>query len=565
MIFVCFKAWREEMRIPQPNPKRTCLAGCLLVFSFFVLAFGQSQAQTMGEWKGVSVFDVKVFGATGKKVDNARVAIQKAVDACAEAGGGLVYLPPGEYSSGTIHLRSHVRFYIEAGATLYSIKDKNAFDKDALLYGEDLVNITLEGRGTINGEAGYEWRPKGDFHDDFIYPNQVEMEKLGQPLVRSFPKTNQFGKLVLLLRCKDVRITGLSFIDSPSWTIHPYGCERMVIDGVYIRSSLKEGVWADGIDPDGCQDLRIANSTIETGDDALVFYSMNWFGPALPCENITVTNCRLSSASSAIKFCDGNMNCIRNVTIDNCVITGSNRGIAFMDFDGGYVSDVVLSNLTIECVRYDWFWWGDGEPFHFNVKKRSEVHRTWEKEDDRPAGSIRNVLIQNVIAHGKGSSICTGHPENWLDGITMENVKLFISHDPAAPYDKAVHALTFKQAKNLKLRNIEVIWDNPEYDRWKSALYLEDIQGLELEGFQGRPAKQGAEDAAVVLNQVEDAQIRQSKALSGTLVFGEIRGERCRGIDLVGNDFRQAKVPFRIAPGVKTNEVKAHNNLVAKK
>ena len=62
---------------------------------------------------------------------------------------------------------------------------------------------------------------------------------------------------------------------------------------------------------------------------------MNWFGPALPCENITVTNCRLSSASSAIKFCDGNMNAIRNVTIDNCVITDSNRGLAFMDFDGG--------------------------------------------------------------------------------------------------------------------------------------------------------------------------------------------------------------------------------------
>jgi hypothetical protein len=537
----------------------------LFLWSLLVLTFGQTRAQAQEESEAVSIFNVKSFGATGNKTDSAQAAIQKAVDACAAAGGGLVYLPPGEYTSGTIHLRSHVRFLIEAGATLYSIKDKNAFDKDALLYGEDLVNITLEGRGTVNGEGAYEWRPKGDFHDDFIYPNQVEMEKLGQPLTRSFPRADQFGKLVLLLRCKDVRITGLSFIDSPSWTIHPYGCERMVIDGVYIRSSLKEGVWADGIDPDGCKDLRISNSTIETGDDALVFYSMNWFGPALPCENITVTNCRLSSASSAIKFCDGNMTGIRNVTIDNCVITGSNRGVAFMDFDGGYVSDVVLSNLTIECVRHDWFWWGDGEPFHFNVKKRSEVHRNWKKEDDRPAGSIRNILIQNVVAHGRGSSICNGHPENWLDGITMVNVKLFVAHDPAAPYDKAVHALTFRQVRNLKLRNIEVIWDKPEYDQWKSALYLEDIQGLELEGFQGRQAKEGADDAAVVLNQVENAQILQSKALAGTSVFCEIRGEGSRGIYLLGNDLLQAKIPYRIAPGVKADEVKARNNLLAEK
>ena len=264
----------------------------------------------------------------------------------------------------------------------------------------------------------------GDFHDDFIYPNQVEMEKLGLPLVRSFPKTDQFGKLVLLLRCEDVRITGLTFVDSPSWTMHLYGCRRTVIDGVFIRSSLKDGVWADGIDPDGCQDLRISNCTIETGDDALVFYSMNWFGPALPCENITVTNCRLSSASSAIKFCDGNMNAVRNVTIDNCVITKSNRGLAFMNFDGGVVENVVISNLIIDCVRYDWFWWGDGEPFHFNIRKRSEVHKSLKPEDDRPAGTIRNVKISNVIARGMGASVCEGHPDSPLDGITMENVKL---------------------------------------------------------------------------------------------------------------------------------------------
>jgi hypothetical protein len=512
---------------------------------------------------GIAVFNIKEFGATGKKADSAQSAIQKAINACASAGGGMVYVPPGNYSTGTLHLRSHVRFYVEAGATIFSRKDKNAFDKDALFYGEDLVNITLEGRGTINGEAAYEWRPKGDHHDDFIYPNQVEMEKLGKPLNRSFPKTNQFGKLVLLLRCKDVRISGLSFIDSPSWTIHPYGCERMVIDGVYIRSSLKEAVWADGIDPDGCKDLRISNCTIETGDDALVFYSMNWYGPALPCQNITVTNCRLSSASSAIKFCDGNMNAIRNVTIDNCVITGSNRGIAFMDFDGGIVSDVVISNLTIDCVRCDWFWWGDGEPFHFNVKKRSEVHKNWKKEDDRPAGSIRNILIQNVIARGQGASICNGHPESWLDGITMENIKLFIAHDPAAPYDKAVHALKFQYAKNLKLRNIEVIWQKPEFRQWKCALALADIQGLELDGIQGRQAQPGFEKsaAAVLLDQVDNALVRNCQAAPGTGLFMAIQGEKTRDIMIYNNDFRAAQFAFLVDSKIKPSVVQEFNNI----
>jgi len=535
-----------------------------LIFSLILSIAGiAAGGDRFGMETGPAVFNVKDYGATGQKAGSAQAAIQKAIDACASSGGGMVYIPPGEYSTGTLHLRSHVRFFIESGATIYSLKDKKAFDKEALFYGEDLVHITLEGRGTINGEAAYEWRPKGDHHDDFIYPNQAEMEKLGKPLIRSFPKPDQFGKLVLLLRCKDVRIAGLSFIDSPSWTIHPYGCERMVVDGVYIRSSLKEAVWADGIDPDGCKDLRISNSTIETGDDALVFYSMNWYGPALPCENITVTNCRLSSASSAIKFCDGNMNAIRNVTIDNCVITGSNRGIAFMDFDGGTVSDVVLSNLTIDCVRHDWFWWGDGEPFHFNVRKRSEVHRNWKKEDDRPAGSIRNILIQNIVARGQGSSICNGHPENWLDGVTMENIKLFITHDPAAPYDKAEHALKFQYAKNLKLRNIEVNWGQPGSDRWTCGLWLEDIQGLELDGFQGKqaPADPTNEAAAIVLNQVDRAIIRHCQAMPGTGLFLEVRGESTRAVAVCGNDFRLAQTPLRVDAKIRAGVVDELQNL----
>ncbi|MCJ7728269.1 MAG: glycosyl hydrolase family 28 protein, partial [Sedimentisphaerales bacterium] len=281
-----------------------------------------------------AVFNIKDYGATGIKTDNAQPAIQKAIEACAAAGGGVVYFPPGK------------------------------------------------------------------------------------PTLRSFPKPNATPKMFLLIRCKDVRVAGLSLLRSPSWTMHPVGCERVVVDGVTIRTSLEDGVWADGIDPDGCKDVRIANCTIETGDDAIVFYSMNWYGPATPCENITVTNCRLSSASSAIKFCDGNMNCVRKVTISNCVITDSNRGIAFMVFDGGYVSDVVISDLTIDCRRHKWFWWGDGDPFHFNIKRRSEIMNRAPQPGEPPAGSIRNVKLSNIIARGKGSSLINGHPDSWLDGVT---------------------------------------------------------------------------------------------------------------------------------------------------
>jgi hypothetical protein len=69
------------------------------------------------------VFDVRDYGATGRKSDDARAALQNAIDACGKAGGGRVYVPPGEYTSGQLHLRSGVRLYVEAGATIFATLD----------------------------------------------------------------------------------------------------------------------------------------------------------------------------------------------------------------------------------------------------------------------------------------------------------------------------------------------------------------------------------------------------------------------------------------------------------
>ncbi|MBZ5564592.1 MAG: DUF1800 family protein, partial [Acidobacteriia bacterium] len=396
--------------------RRSALGLCLLV----TMALSSHVYAT-----GEAVFNVKDYGATGNKTDDARPAIQKAIDACAAAGGGVVYIPPGQYTSGTLHLRSHVRFRLEAGATLFASQDPNAYDtggidsKAALLYGEDVQDISIEGRGTVDGQSEYIWRP-----DDFerAFSHKIMMESLHKSLMRSFPKgfpdRTIYPHMVWLGRCKDVHITGLTFLHSPSWTMALYACERMVIDGLYIYTSLKEAVWADGIDMDGCKDIRIANCSIETGDDCIIFISTDSWGPALLCENITVTNCVLSSASAAVKFSEGNKLGIRHIAIDNCVIKNTNRGFVFTITTGGYINDVVISNLTIDLHRFEWFWDGDGQPFYFRITRLSEWNREPAQPGEAPPGSIRNVLIQNVIAHVQGESLIAGHPESWLDGVS---------------------------------------------------------------------------------------------------------------------------------------------------
>ncbi len=514
-----------------------------------------------------AVFNVRDHGATGRKADDARPAIQKAIDACAAAKGGTVLLPPGDYTSGTLHLRSHVRIEIAAGATLFAAKEVAAYDfgnvpsKAALFLGEDLVDVTITGAGTVDGQAEYDWR------EDTFAPGYIHMETmhaLGKSLRRPFPKgypeRQVFPRLVWLGRCRNVNFTGLRWLHSPSWTITLHACERARFDGLSVHSSLKEGVWADGIDLDGCRDVVIRNCTIETGDDCIVFISSDVWGPARRCEDITVTGCRLSSASAGVKFSEGNKAGVRRVRISDCVLTNVNRGFVFYSTTkGGDISDVVLSRLTIHSKRYDWFWAGDGQSFHFRAIRVGELSRQPAKLGEPPPGKIRDITIRDVVAHGQGTSRLHGHVESPLENVTFQNVRLFLSADTNAPFDYADHALEIRHAKDLILRNVTIAWEKPALPVWQHALLLEDIHDLDLDGFVGGGVP-GRDVPAVVLNRVSDADIRRSRATEGTTVFLKASGAGTRDIEVRGNDFRNAQIPWQLDAQIPSGEFKARAN-----
>ena len=537
---------------------------------------GQSSGagRPTGQADHQAVFNVKNFGASGRKSDDARAAIQAAIDTCAAAGGGVVYLPPGEYTTGGLKLRSHVRIYLEAGATLFASEDPNAYplihvftwgtDDSAstasVFQGDGLEDISIEGPGTVDGQASFIWKPDTT-ERSFI--NKKLMESSGKSLMRSypagFPTRTIYPHLVWLHRCTNVRITSLSFLRAPSWTFYLYECDRVIIDGIYAQTSLKEAVWCDGIDLNGCKDVHIANSTIETGDDCIAIFSSE-----RECEDITITNCRFSSASAGIKFTEGVKVGIRRVVINNCVITNCNRGITLQIEAGGTIEDVIISNITMDLHRFDWFWAGDGNPFNFEIKTPSEWNEEPPKPGDAGPGRIRNVTIKNIIAHVQGSSMIAGHhdPDHWLENVTFEDIKLFLSTDPAASYDTSVHALQFRWARNLKVKGVEVFWEKPGLDKWQSALYFEDIDGLELNGFSGRQAWPEQDTPAVVFKSVANARVLNSQAAEGTQVFLGVAGGSTRNIGLLANDFQRAKVPYKFSDGAQSSELKALSNLL---
>jgi len=502
---------------------------------------------------GARVFNVRDYGATGRRDDDARPSIQRAIEACGAAGGGVVSLPPGIYTSGTLRLRSHLRFRIEAGATLLAAPDPKAYDcgpiisKAALLYGEDLEDVVLEGQGILDGQAEYEWK-LDDFEENFDH--KTMMQRLGKSLARSvpkgFPKRDLYPHLVWLGRCKDVKVSGLNFLRSPSWTFALYACQRVSFDGLYIYTSLKEAVWADGIDLDGCSGVSIANCAIETGDDCVALVSANTWGPALACENVCVTNCRLASASAGIKFSEGNRAGVRNIQVVDSLFNQVNRGFVFLTALGGAIRNVTLENLTINCRRGDWFWAGDGQPFRFRAARIRELDPSAPKADDVTPGVIRDITIRNVIARAQGSSLIYGHPESYLQGVHLENVKLFVSTDPAAPYDLAENALDFRRARDVTLREVEVLWDRPALPSWKSALNFEDVAGLVVERFTGSGAWPRRDAPAIAFKQVSAAVVRHCRAVDGAETFLKISGPGSRDLRVQDNDLSRARTPWEL-------------------
>jgi hypothetical protein len=288
-----------------------------------------------------------------------------------------------------------------------------------------------------------------------------------------------------------------------------------------------------------------------------VFYSGTSYGEPRACENITITNCRLSSSSSALKFCDGNMKAVRNVVVDNCVITGSNRGLAFMVFDGGIIENVVLSNLVIECKRFDWFWWGDGDPLHFNLIQRHEIVPEMDRTNEPPIGIIRNVILSNIIAHGPGPNRIHGHVDSLLDNITFQNVRLTVDGDVDSPWQKAPVALTIENARNVRLIDFEITWEAPSQPHWQSAVVVDNVQDLLLDGLSVRQALTGTAAPAIVLNNVDGAMVRHSRAQADTGTFLHVTGEESRGIMLARNDLRQAKTQWDVGEGASKDAVRA--------
>ena len=436
-------------------------------------------------------FNILDYGAIADGVTNNAKAIQAAVDACTEAGGGRVTIPSGQYMSGSIQLKSNVDFHLEMGAVLISsLKEEDIddfmtqVDDDNLCTGWEggcflgaihAENVSLSGDGTIYGQG------EKVFYDDGADGGFAE-----SPLcVAAFRP-----RMILFEDIQNLSIKDITLKDAAFWTLHMAGCKHVRINNIRILNDVR-GANNDGIDPDCCQDVVISNCIIEAGDDAIVVKATKPMTARYgSCENIVITGCVLHSHDSAVKVGTETHGTIRNISFSDCVIKDCSRAASIWVRDGGLIENINIHHLTGAVRRYadapTRRWWGKGEPLFISA--------TYRNDEKNFPGTIRNIFYDHICLKAESCIFMGAEEDCAIQDVQMDHINITMvkqGTQSEIPFDEQpsrynvyAHDIPYlyaRHVKGLRVTDSKIVHEGEGFPMWVDKVELEHCEDAVLD------------------------------------------------------------------------------------
>ena len=450
-----------------------------------------------------SIYDVRSFGAAGdgKTIDSP--AINRAIEAAANAGGGTILFPSGTYNSFSLRLKSNIALHIMQGATILAAETpanrSDGYDPaepndpwehyqdyghnhwhNSLIWGENLHDVSIFGPGLIWGKGLSRGWSKEE--------PRAEEPRIG-------------NKAIALKNCRNVTLSGFSILKGGHFGILATGVDNLIIDNLTIDTDR------DGMDIDCCKNVRVSNCSVNSPwDDAICPKSSYALGYARATENVTITNCYVTGCyelgtlldgtfkkfaadvrvprTGRIKFGTESNGGFKNMAVSNCVFEGCN-GIALESEDGALLEDVAFTNITMRDIS--------GAPLFIRLGNRMRGPQ------GVPVGNCRRIIVSNIVSYNAASkyaAIISGIPDHPITDLKISNI--YLHHQGGGTAEMAAlqppeneagypdphmfgplpaHGFFIRHANNVELTNVELAYASQDA---RPAFVLDTVTDADL-------------------------------------------------------------------------------------
>lgn len=451
------------------------------------------------------------YGAKADGVTLNTKAINSAIAACSQKGGGVVLVPSGLWMTGPVEMKSNVNLHLKKAATLLFTTDKSQYALVEGVYegkraarnqspisGKNLENIAITGQGILDGNGDVwravnknqltepQWKEKiesgGVLKDDgkVWYPSE-QFKKAsveGKSMLLTSGKTPQdFADMKDFLRpnlavftnCKKVLLEGVTFQNSPAWCLHPLMCQDLTIRNVTTKNP-EYAHNGDGMDIESCKNFLIEGCTLDVGDDAICIKSgkdEEGRKRGMPTENGVIRNNTVYNGHGGFVVGSEMSGGARNIFVYNCTFMGTDKGLRFKSVRGRggvvehiYAKDIYMKDIAGEAIFFDMYYF---------VKFATDGERDTRPVVNEGTPVFRNMTFENIVCNGAEKGVfIRGLSEMPIKNITLKNLTL-----------KTEKGIELTDASGIHLENVQLITKET-----KPVIFVDNSSNLTFDRIQ---------------------------------------------------------------------------------
>ena len=441
-VLGCVAAHRSHAEQPPPHPATA-----------FVNAGGKSvltqQLEEIFSQPTFAVIPNRTFAAAdfGAKADGTTVntqAIQKAIDAAAKAGGGVVTLPKGTIVSGALFIKSNVELRLDAGVILQAVADDSQYPDNwtriagiemtwpaALINVYGVQNARVTGKGIIDGNGKYWWDKFSSVAKDH-----------GKELRWAVDYDAKRVRPVVVYKSQNVLLKDFTIQRAGFWSVTLTFSDQIHVDGVTIRNNIGgHGPSTDGIDIDSSSHLLVENCDVDCNDDNFCLKAgrdSDGLRVNRPTEDVVIRNSRTGGGSGMLTIGSETSGGFNNIEVYGLKASGTAIGIRMKSAKvrGGVIKDIYIHDIKMDKVRtaiyfeLNWYPSYSYPPPPKNVPEAQwpahwKIMLTEVLPPERGIPEVRNIKIANITVTRSGRAFAVNaFPEKPIKGVDLSNVSI---------------------------------------------------------------------------------------------------------------------------------------------